>query len=163
MIRNILLQILILVAILLPIFVITFIGITIYPEKTIWPSSSATKPQQHPLTPERDAGTPRDDPRPSGIMLNNTRTIEVTIRQLKFTPDPIIVNEGEKVQMEVTSHGASHNIAIPELGIKETVEPMQPKTIEFQAGKPGRYSMICNVNCGIGNEHLQGELVVQKK
>jgi heme/copper-type cytochrome/quinol oxidase subunit 2 len=161
--RTFLLQVLILTTILLPIFVITFIGITIYPEKPILPGGSAPQPQQSPPSPQRDAGTPQEDPRPSGIVLNNTRTVEVTIRQLKFTPDPIIVNEGEKVRLDLTSHGATHNIVIPALGIKETIEPMQKKTIEFQADKPGRYSMSCNVNCGVGNEHLEGELVIQKK
>jgi heme/copper-type cytochrome/quinol oxidase subunit 2 len=150
--------------VILPIFVIIVIGITIYP---MGPAVDQTKPVPTARTSkfnyQRDTGTKLEDFNPSGVLIDSTRTIAVKIRQLKFTPDPIVAIEGETVRLEVTSQDAAHDIVIEELGINQRVEPMVPKVIEFQASRPGQYKMTCSVNCGIAGQHLEGELIIKKR
>jgi heme/copper-type cytochrome/quinol oxidase subunit 2 len=149
---------------MLPIFVIIIIGITIYPmESAVNQSqpSSTTRPSRFYY--QRDTGTQPEDFNPSGVLIDNIRTITVKIRRLEFNPNPIVAIEGETVRLEVTSQDAAHNIVIEKLGINQRVEPMVPKVIEFQASRPGRYQMTCSVNCGIANQHLDGELIIQNK
>ncbi|NLE28400.1 MAG: hypothetical protein GX629_01865 [Phycisphaerae bacterium] len=161
---NFLLRLLALVAVILPILVIIIIGIMIYPmEPPAEQPTPVTATQRSRFVPARDGGTSQELLQPSGVVIDNTRIVRVTIRRLKFIPDPIIVVEGETVRLEVTSQDAPHNIAIEDLNINQKVEPLAPETIEFTADRPGRYSMTCSVNCGIADRHLEGELIIQEK
>jgi len=89
------------------------------------------------------------------------RVIEITASQFEFTPSEIQVSVGESVRLVVRSADVEHGLAIPTLGIGETIPPGgAPVTIDFVAGEPGRHRMLCTVFCGAGHGRMSGVLTV---
>ena len=84
----------------------------------------------------------------------------MTARKWKFEPNEIIVNEGDKVRLTVTSIDIAHGIVIPDYGINEYLSPGQTVNIEFTADKKGTFPFACNVSCGVGHSGMGGKLVV---
>lgn len=105
------------------------------------------------------------------------QVIDMTARKYKFTPSPIHVKRGTKVQLRITAldhvHGFKINIfpdgadAKGEPGLLFAtpkncwrLEKGQVTTIEFVAQRAGSYPFKCCVFCGFGHLGMKGELIV---
>lgn len=97
---------------------------------------------------------------PSGSIEDGVRVIKVAARQFEFDPDTIVVRQGERIRLEVTSEDVTHGIEIEGLNIDRTLEPGKTEAIPFTAGEPGRYHFHCSVYCGKGHGDMHGELIV---
>ena len=97
----------------------------------------------------------------SGTLNGDTRVVNVKAFRFDFDPNPIIVNQGEKVKLIVTSLDTAHGIAIPEYNINVPVPVGRPTTIEFVADKAGTFNFFCNVYCGSGHGGMRGRLIVK--
>ena len=97
---------------------------------------------------------------PSGQLVDGVRVVEVAARKFEFTPANIVVREGERVRLQVTSEDVTHGIGIEAYDIDRKLEPDQTETIEFTADKPGRHHFHCTVYCGPGHDEMHGELTV---
>jgi|SRR3989344_3411599 len=86
--------------------------------------------------------------------------IEVVAKQFSFNPDPIIVNQGDKIRLLLTSEDVEHGFAISEYGINEKVNKGETKIIEFTADKAGEFEIRCSVVCGSGHSGMKGKLIV---
>ena len=89
------------------------------------------------------------------------KEFKMTAYQFSFDPFVIEVNKGDKVRLVVTSKDVPHGITIPEYGINERLNPGEPVTIEFVAGKEGSFSSFCSVFCGAGHEKMKGQIIVK--
>lgn len=98
---------------------------------------------------------------PSGNLQDGVRVVEVKARQFEFEPSTIVVNQGEKVRLEVTSQDVTHGIAIEDMGIDRELPPNETQSIAFTAEKAGRHHFHCSVYCGEGHSDMHGELVIQ--
>ncbi len=98
---------------------------------------------------------------PSGEVVDGVREIKVTARQWEFTPNPIVVNQGERVRLRITSTDVPHGFALPDFGINEVLNPGQEVTVEFTADKAGQFGFFCSVQCGIGHSGMRGSLIVK--
>ncbi|MCM8779365.1 MAG: cupredoxin domain-containing protein [Candidatus Omnitrophica bacterium] len=98
---------------------------------------------------------------PSGELKDGVREVEVKAFQYGFSPDPIIVNKGEKIRLKVTSTDVTHGILIPEYKINVTLPPGETKVVEFLADKEGEFMLHCSVYCGIGHGRMHGRLIVR--
>lgn len=96
----------------------------------------------------------------SGKIEGGERVVEVTARQFEFEPAKIVVRQGEKVQLRVTSEDVKHGIAVEAFGIDQELPPQETQAIEFTADKVGRHHFHCSVYCGVGHDQMHGELVV---
>lgn len=109
----------------------------------------------------------------------NTQVIDVTAKKYSFTPSPIHVKKGTKVQLRITATDHTHGFKInlyPDgastkgaPGLEFTapqdcwkISKGQTVTIEFVAKAPGHYPFKCCKFCGFGHMGMKGELVVDE-
>ena len=89
------------------------------------------------------------------------KEFKMTANQFAFEPSTIEVDKGDKVRLVVTSKDVPHGITIPEYGINERLNPGEPVTIEFVAGKEGSFTSFCSVFCGAGHGKMKGQIIVK--
>ena len=89
------------------------------------------------------------------------KEIEVRAFKFGFSPDPIIVEKGDKVRLIVKSEDVEHGIAIPDFGINAEIEPGKTTIVEFTADKQGEFTIFCSVFCGSGHQAMKGSLIVK--
>src|ERR1700732_1207338 len=94
--------------------------------------------------------------------------IEVTAKKYEYSPSPIRVKRGVKVQLRITSLDKTHGFKInlsadgsdkknePGLALSSNddcfkLEKGVPTVVEFVARTPGTYSFHCCNRCGIGH------------
>jgi heme/copper-type cytochrome/quinol oxidase subunit 2 len=96
----------------------------------------------------------------TGKLSNGVRVIELKARKFAFDPATIIVKQGEKIRLRVTSEDVMHGIGIADYDIDRKLPPNETQVIEFTAGKAGKHYFYCSVYCGSGHGDMRGELVV---
>jgi len=97
----------------------------------------------------------------SGTLENGVRVIQMRAFQFNFDPNPVIVNEGEKIKLVVTSTDVTHGISIAEFGVNVKLFPGRPSIIDFTADKSGTFIFYCSVPCGAGHRSMRGRLIVK--
>ena len=106
------------------------------------------------------AAEPPGESKLSGSLIEGERVVRVRARRFEFIPKEIIVRQGEKVRLEITSEDVTHGIEILSYGLNRRLEPGKTEVITFVADKPGRHHFHCSVNCGEGHDKMHGELIV---
>jgi len=97
---------------------------------------------------------------PSGKLVDGVRVVEVTANDYKFIPDVIVVNEGERVRLDITAVDKEHGISIPAFNVDKVLPKGKTESVTFDADKVGKNGFRCSVFCGIGHAAMKGELVV---
>ncbi|HKV26871.1 MAG TPA: cupredoxin domain-containing protein [Candidatus Acidoferrales bacterium] len=109
----------------------------------------------------------------------SAQVIDMTAKKYKFTPSPIHVKKGTKIQLRITATDRNHGFKInvypdgaaangaPGLVFTSPQDCWKlPKdqvvTIEFVAQTPGSYPFKCCVLCGFGHMGMKGELIVDE-
>jgi protein-disulfide isomerase len=90
------------------------------------------------------------------------REINVIAERFSFTPDPIIVNLGDRVRLNIRSLDVTHGFAVDEFGINTVIPLGQTVTIEFIADKAGVFGTRCTVPCGTGHPMMIGTVIVEE-
>ena len=118
-------------------------------------------------------GTPQSPADTGGVQV-----IEVTAKKYEFTPSPIRVKQGTRVQLKITAVDHAHGFKIrpyPEgahatdapglifsaAGSCEQIEKHQTATIEFLAKAAGAYPFKCCTFCGWHHRSMKGEVIVE--
>lgn len=70
------------------------------------------------------------------------------------------MKSGERIELEVTTADVQHGLDIPDLGIKEPVQPGRTTIINFKAPGKGEYRVACGVLCGPHHDDMVARLVV---
>jgi cytochrome c oxidase subunit 2 len=108
----------------------------------------------------------------------NVKVIEMTAKKYEFSPSPVHVKVGTKVQLKITTLDRKHGFKIElypdgsdkkgEPGLvfssKEdcfVVDKDAPAVVEFLAKTPGTYLFKCCVHCGLGHGGMKGQLIVE--
>jgi cytochrome c oxidase subunit 2 len=118
-------------------------------------------------------------PASAPVLGQNARiqVIEVTAKKYEYSPAPIHVKSGTKIQLKITATDHDHGFSIataPDgadsnapagLVFTSAQECWQLKkgettTVEFLAQTPGTYSFKCCHTCGLGHRGMKGLLVV---
>jgi heme/copper-type cytochrome/quinol oxidase subunit 2 len=87
--------------------------------------------------------------------------IPVLMKKYAIEPAVITLKAGQKVELDVTTADVQHGLDIPELGIKEPVQPGRTTTVFFTAPAKGQYRIACGVICGPHHDDMTGKLVVE--
>ena len=118
-------------------------------------------------------------PIPIPAQNDSVQVIEVTAKKYEYSPAPIHVKSGTKIQLKITATDHDHGFSIltipdgtdssgsPGLVFTSPEECWQLKkgettTIEFLAQTPGTYSFKCCHTCGLGHRGMTGQLIVDR-
>ncbi|MBI1876330.1 MAG: cupredoxin domain-containing protein [Acidobacteria bacterium] len=94
--------------------------------------------------------------------LKDVKEFDLTASRFTFTPNRIVVSQGDTVRIRIHSADIKHGFAIEAFSVKQVVPTGgQPVTVEFVASQPGTFKFSCSEYCGTGHEGMGGELVVQ--
>jgi cytochrome c oxidase subunit II len=106
------------------------------------------------------------------------QVIEVTAKKYEFSPSPIRVKQGAKVQLKITATDHVHGFRLSEFaeGADSKAQPGlvfssaagcariekgQTQTVEFVAQSAGTYEIKCCVHCGWSHRSMKGQLIVE--
>lgn len=67
------------------------------------------------------------------------------------------------VRLEIRAGDVMHNLAIPELGVKQHAIPGQETSAWFVAGETGEYDIVCTELCGEDHSRMTATLVVMEQ
>ena len=92
------------------------------------------------------------------------REIAVVAKRFSFEPASIEVVEGEQVRLRVSSADGVHGLQIRRFRINRLIpRGGQAVTIDFVAGAPGSYEILCSEECGDGHDSMTGTLIVKAR
>jgi len=107
----------------------------------------------------------------------SVQVIDVTARKYEFSPSPIHVKQGTRVQLKITATDHTHGFRITPFASGETkgnqglvfssgpgcvrIEKAHTEIVEFVAQTPGTYTFQCCVHCGWRHRSMRGELIVE--
>ena len=107
------------------------------------------------------------------------QVIEMTAKKYEYSPSPLRVKRGAKIQLRITALDRTHGFKInlsPDGSDKKSdlglifsshnddcfmLEKGVPTAVEFVARTPGNYSFHCCNRCGIGHGGMKGQMVVE--
>jgi cytochrome c oxidase subunit II len=87
--------------------------------------------------------------------------INVVMKKYETQPNVIQVKSGEPVELDVTTADVQHGLDVPDLGIKESVQPGHTTRVNFTPKAKGEFKVVCGVICGPHHEDMTGKLVVE--
>lgn len=86
--------------------------------------------------------------------------IHMLMKKWAILPSHVVVPQGARVELIVTTADVEHGLAVPGLAINEPVQPGWTTVIRFLAQTPGSYPMRCSIACGRGHDKMTGEIVI---
>jgi heme/copper-type cytochrome/quinol oxidase subunit 2 len=86
--------------------------------------------------------------------------VNVVMKKYTFEPSVIRVKAGQPVELDVTTADVQHGFDVPELGIKESVQPGRTTAINFTPTTKGEFGVKCGVICGPHHDDMAAKLVV---
>lgn len=87
--------------------------------------------------------------------------IPVVMKKYAFDPPVIRVKQGQVVELDVSTADVQHGFTVPDLGIRESIQPRRPARIVFKADRAGVFPMSCSIICGPGHDDMVGKIVVE--
>lgn len=109
----------------------------------------------------------------------NVQVVQMTAKKYEYSPSPVHVHQGTKVQLKITAIDRDHGFRIAT--VPDGADPTGPEglkftspqhvdswnlrkgretTIEFVTNTAGTYEIRCSVSCGFGHGRMKGQLVV---
>lgn len=128
---------------------------------------SAYKPGENPYTGQVDPNAVANE-KAAKITRNGT-TVDVWMTAIRshFVPDQIEVNEGDTVNLHITSLESAedqvHGFALNMYNINVSLEPGKHENITFKADTPGVFPFFCTEFCSALHLEMAGYLLVKPK
>jgi cytochrome c oxidase subunit 2 len=97
----------------------------------------------------------------AGCAKKPAERINITMKKYEFVPGEVHVKRGERVVFVVTSADTQHGFHVADFGINESVKKGQTAEVEFEADRPGTYTMQCSIVCGAMHDDMVGKIVVE--
>ncbi len=118
-------------------------------------------------------------PQPSPVVAQDKKAqvIELIAKKYEYSPSPVHVKIGTKVQLKITATDHDHGFkisAVPDGAVPNgaggliftsaqdcwQLKKGETTTIEFLAQTPGTYTFKCCHTCGLGHRAMKGQIVV---
>lgn len=91
--------------------------------------------------------------------------VYMTALRSHFTPEHIVVNEGDMVVVHITNiekaRDATHGFAVNKHNVNLSLEPGESSTVRFRAPKAGVYPFYCTEFCSALHLEMAGYLLVR--
>jgi cytochrome c oxidase subunit II len=116
-------------------------------------------------------------PTPVRAQNQDVQVIEITAKKYEYSPGPVHVKAGTKVQLKITATDHDHGFKIGTVPDGATpkdtagliftsaqdcwqLKKGETTTIEFLAQTPGTYTFRCCHTCGLGHKGMKGQIIV---
>jgi cytochrome c oxidase subunit II len=119
-------------------------------------------------------------PQPSPVVAEDQKVqvIELTAKKYEYSPSPVHVKIGTKVQLKITATDHDHGFkisAVPDGALPNGADGLiftsaqecwqlkkgETTTIEFLAQTAGTYTFKCCHTCGLGHRGMKGQIIVE--
>jgi heme/copper-type cytochrome/quinol oxidase subunit 2 len=90
------------------------------------------------------------------------RSFNISIRGGTFSPDTVIVKQGDTVNLEFTAVDAAYAFTQPDYGFNTPIAEGKPQTIQFQALQTGNFAFYC-ASCGGPSKGPVGHIIIMPK
>ena len=118
-------------------------------------------------------------PLPSSVVAEDQKVqvIELTAKKYEYSPSPVHLKSGTKIQLKITATDHDHGFkisAVPDGALPNGAAGLifssaqdcwqlkrgETTTIEFLAQTAGTYTFKCCHTCGLGHKGMKGQIVV---
>jgi heme/copper-type cytochrome/quinol oxidase subunit 2 len=93
----------------------------------------------------------------------NRRDVTISIKDHRFSPDRIEVQQDDLVKITVSSEDIAHSFTIDEYRIAKRIAGGGTLTFEFRADRAGTFPFYCNLTSEPGHGAARGQLVVRPR
>jgi heme/copper-type cytochrome/quinol oxidase subunit 2 len=90
------------------------------------------------------------------------RSFNITIQGGAYSPDTVIVNQGDTVNLDLTAVDATYGFDQPDYGFNTAIPKGKTQTIQFQALQSGNFIFYC-ASCGGPSKGPVGHIIVVAK
>ena len=90
------------------------------------------------------------------------RRFSLKIQDDKFSPDTVIVNKGDVIQLSITAVDKKYDFTQPDFGFKKSISRGQTQEIGFQASAVGKFIFFCGA-CGGPDKGPVGYIIIVAK
>ena len=90
------------------------------------------------------------------------RVIVITAKRFEFSPNEIILKQGETVKLQVKSEDVTHGLFLRPLGIDKDSPAGETAEVTVTPQEVGRYRAICDHFCGAGHGAMKMTIVVEE-
>lgn len=98
----------------------------------------------------------------NGALRDHNGGITLHANQGTWSPDRVVVQQGDTVRLRLTSDDVIHGFALAEYDIRvDEVYPGQFVTVEFVADEAGEFPFACTIYCDARHTEMRGVLVVE--
>ena len=97
---------------------------------------------------------------PSGTV--SYRSFNISIQNGTFSPDTVIVKQGDTVNLELAAIDAAYGFTQPDYGFNVAIAKGKTQTIQFQALQNGNFTFYC-ASCGGPAQGPVGHIIVVTK
>jgi cytochrome c oxidase subunit 2 len=120
-------------------------------------------------------------PQPIPVVAEDQKmqVIEVIAKKYEYSPSPVHLKSGTKIQLKITATDHDHGFkisAVPDGALPNGAAGLifssaqdcwqlkkgETTTIEFLAQTPGTYTFKCCHTCGLGHRGMKGQIIVEQ-
>jgi cytochrome c oxidase subunit II len=120
-------------------------------------------------------------PQPVPVVAEDQKVqvIEVIAKKYKYSPSPVLLKSGTKIQLKITATDHDHGFkisAVPDGALPNgaaglifssaqdcwQLKKEETTTIEFLAQTAGTYTFKCCHTCGLGHRSMKGQIIVEQ-
>jgi cytochrome c oxidase subunit II len=120
-------------------------------------------------------------PKASPVMAEDQKVqvIEVIAKKYEYSPSPVHLKSGTKIQLKITATDHDHGFkisAVPDGALPNGAAGLifssaqdcwqlkkgETTTIEFLAQTAGTYTFKCCHTCGLGHKGMKGQIIVEQ-
>mgnify|MGYP001572142523 CR=1 FL=1 len=89
------------------------------------------------------------------------RHFDISASGNKYSPNTIVVNEGDVIDLNFTAVDGKYDLFFPDFGIYKAAAKGETVKLQFQGNPYGEYKFYCKDSCG--GAKVEGKLIVNKK
>ena len=87
--------------------------------------------------------------------------VKVEMKKYEIIPGTIHLKRGSNVILDVNTLDVQHGFYVPDLKIKEPVQPGKPAAIPIPTDRAGDFKVVCGIICGPMHNDMTGDIVVE--
>jgi cytochrome c oxidase subunit 2 len=88
------------------------------------------------------------------------KVIKIEARKFAYSPNLILLKQGQAVVLEFTAIDFTHGFSVPDLKIRADLMPGQVTRVKLNTDTAGDFDFLCDNFCGSGHETMNGKISI---